>query len=349
MDVNLLSNANIQKTNLQKANLQILTDTKTRYNLLKTKELQSVAKIESSLMKGARKYFEQENFVEMMVPHLTQATGACENFMTVFEVEFFGGKKYLAQTGQLYLEVMTPFLDKVWCVGPSFRAEPDVDDRHLIEFPLVEIEHIGHFPQLLCHVEKTITSMVQEVLAENQEELKFLGSNIEMLEGVKPPFEKITYTEAVEMLAEFGVKWGDDLKSKHEKYLAEKFGKPFFITHFPKEIKFFNMKVDETNPTVVKSADLILPFSGEAVGAAEREYKYEKLRERLSQSTMLKLIEQRGGSIKDFNWFLEFYRTHDAVPHSGCGFGFNRITQFVINSPDIRMSTTFPLNREAVI
>ena len=339
MDLNLIN----------KANLQILTDTKTRYNLLKTKELQCVARIESSLMRGARKYFEQAGFTEIITPHLTQATGACENFMTVFEVEFFGRKKYLAQTCQLYLEVMTPFLDKVWCVGPSFRAEPDVDDRHLTEFPLLEIEHRGYFPELLGHIENTITCMVKDVLGRNREELEFLGSNIEMLEDVKPPFKKITYAEAVEMLSELGVKWGDDLKSKHEKYLAGKFGKPFFITHFPKAIKFFNMKEDETNPSVVKSADLILPFSGEAVGAAEREYRYEKLKERLEQSTMLKLLMQRGGTIRDFDWFLEFYKTHEAVPHSGCGFGFNRITQFVINSNDIRTSTTFPSNREAVV
>ncbi|MBS3055065.1 MAG: hypothetical protein J4452_01065 [Candidatus Aenigmarchaeota archaeon] len=334
---------------IEKSNLQILTDTKNRYNLLKTKELQSVSKIEASLLRGARKYFEDSGFTEIVVPHLTQATGACENFMTVFEVQFFGGRKYLAQTGQLYLETMTPFFERVWCAGPSFRAEPDVDDRHLIEFPLLEIEHQGYFKELLEHIEKTITSMVQETLNRNMHELEFLGSNIGMLKMVKPPFEKITYTKAVDLLSEFGVNWGDDLKSKHEKFLVEMFGRPLFITHFPKSIKFFNMKEDDTNSEVVKSADLILPFSGEAVGAAEREYEYEKLRDRLSQSTMLKLLEQRGGSIRDFDWFLDFYKNHEAVPHSGCGFGLNRVTQFVINSNDIRASTTFPSNREAVI
>lgn len=332
-----------------KRDLSILTNTKTRYDLLKTKELQSVAKIEAALLRGARKYFEKSGFTEVVVPHLTQATGACENFMTVFEVDFFGGKKYLAQTGQLYLEVMTPFLEKVWCIGPSFRAEAEIDDRHLIEFPLLEIEHQGDFKELLEHVENTIATMVQEAVATNAAELEFLGSDIEMLKNIKPPFEKITYTKAVEMLSEFGVKWGDDLKSRHEKYLAEKFNCPLFITHFPKKIKFFNMKEDDTNPEVVKSADLILPFSGEAVGAAEREHDYEKLKHRLEESTMLKLLQQRGGTIKDFDWFLDFYKNHEAVPHSGCGFGLNRITQFVINTSDIRASTTFPLNKEAVI
>ncbi len=332
-----------------KGNLEMLTNTKTRYNLLKTKELQSVAKIESSLLRGARKYFEESGFIEIVVPHLTQATGSCENFATVFEVDFFGGRKYLAQTCQLYLEVMTPFLDKVWCAGPSFRAEPDVDDRHLIEFPLLEIEHKGDFNELLMHIENTIVTMVHEAVEKNADELEFLGSNIDMLQKVKAPFKKITYDKAVEMLSEFGVNWGDDLKSKHEKYIVNHFDEPVFVTHFPKKIKFFNMKEDEKRPEVVKSADLLLPFSGEAVGAAEREHEYEKLKQRLEESAMLKQLKQRGGSISDFDWFLNFYKNHEAVQHSGCGFGFNRITQFVINSSDIRASTTFPSNKEAVL
>jgi len=151
--------------------LENLKNTAERYRLFKEPSLQAIARIEASLLSGARKYFEENLFVEVTVPHVTRATGACENVATMFEVDFLGQKRYLAQTGQLYLEVMTPYLEKVWAAGPSFRAEDKVDDRHLVEFTLLEIEFRGNFEQLLEHVEGTLVSMVSEVLAKRSEGL----------------------------------------------------------------------------------------------------------------------------------------------------------------------------------
>jgi asparaginyl-tRNA synthetase len=275
------------------------------------------------------------------------ATGACENINTLFEVGWFGDKCYLSQTGQLYLEVLTPYLKKVWCVGPSFRAEPSVDERHLVEFPLVELEFEGKFNELLYHIENVVTSMIGTAVKEREKELTLLGADIERLESTKKPFKRITYTEAISILKtiEPSIEWGDDLKSNHEKYLSNYFrNKPLFITHYPKKIKFFNMIEDENNPEVVKSADLIMPFSGEAVGAAEREYRCDKLVERLEQSTMMKMLKERGKSIKDFEWYLSCYK-NGGSPHSGCGIGFNRVTQSVLGFDDIRACTVYPLNR----
>jgi asparaginyl-tRNA synthetase len=311
--------------------------------------MQAVARIEASLLRGARKYFDNNDFVEIVVPHLTRATGACENVATMFTVDHFGEKAYLAQTGQLYLEVLTPFLKRVWCVGPSFRAEPSVDERHLTEFTLIELEFEGTFRELLRHVENVVCSMIQQVIKKREEELELLGIDRRRLD-VQPPFEKITYTEAVRELAEFDVKWGDDLKSWHEKFLVERHGnKPLFVTHYPEPIKFFNMKTNEENQAIVNSADLLLPYSGEAVGAAEREYEYDKLLARLESSVMLKQLIQRGGSIKDFEWYLEFYRRFGGKPHAGCGIGLNRVTQYVLGSGDIRTTTVFPLNKESIL
>jgi asparaginyl-tRNA synthetase len=329
-----------------------LKQTTDRCGLFNTQELQAVAKVESSLMRGAREYFQKNNFVEVQTPHLTKATGACENIATMFEVNWFNnGKVYLAQTAQLYLEVLTPFLKRVWCVGPSFRAEPDVDDRHLCEFPLIEMEFEGHFDELLKHIEGVILAMIKRVIKERGEELRTLNVDIKNLKKIKKPFKKITYTEAIEILQktiDSSIKWGDDLKSKHEKFLVSYLGnKPLFITHYPKAIKFFNMIEDESNPAVVKSADLIMPFSGEAVGAAEREYRYEKLLERLKESTMLKMLIEKGGSMKDFEWYLDFYKKYGS-PHSGCGIGFNRVTQSILQLSDIRASTIYPINKESV-
>jgi asparaginyl-tRNA synthetase len=319
-----------------------------RFRAFKNPSLQAIARVEASLLSGARKYFESNGFTEVVIPHITRATGACENIATMFEVSFFNERRYLAQTGQLYLEVLTPYLGKVWAAGPSFRAEPDVDERHLIEFTLLELEFKGSFGELLGHIEGTITTMVEEVLRTRAEDLELLGADLERLRKVRPPFRRITYAEAVELLAGTGVSWGDDLKSAHEKQLAAHFGnQPLFITHYPKAIKFFNMKQNETNSEIVDSADLILPFSGEAVGAAEREHEYDKLVSRLLESSMFRLLRERGGTLDDFAWFLNFYKENEGCRHSGCGIGMNRVTQFVLGSTDIRATTTWPMNRES--
>lgn len=325
-----------------------LKKTINRFRAFKDPRLQAIARVEASLLSGARKHFEENGFTEIVIPHITKATGACENIATMFEVSFFNERRYLAQTGQLYLEVLTPYLGKVWAAGPSFRAEPDVDERHLVEFTLVEIEFKGGFDELLGHIEGTVTSMVDEVLRTRGEDLDLLGADIDRLREVRAPFRRITYADAVELLSGAGVRWGDDLKSAHEKQLAANFGdEPLFVTHYPKAIKFFNMKENDDNHDIVDSADLILPFSGEAVGAAEREYEYERLVSRLLESSMFRLLRERGGSLEDFAWFLDFYKENGGCRHSGCGIGMNRVTQFVLGSADIRETTTWPMNRES--
>lgn len=333
----------------KEVNLCLLKNTKDRYRLLTAPGMPAIVKIESTLLKGARKYFADQGFIEVAVPHLTKATGACENIATMFEIDYFGHKGYLSQTAQLYLEVLTPFLGKVWCIGPSFRAEPSVDERHLTEFTLIELEFAGGFKELLEHIEGLICSMVGCLLREREEELQLLSVDTERLRKIRRPFKKVTYTEAVELLAEYGVEWGDDLKSYHEKKLVEmNVNQPQFVTHFPKAIKFFNMKENEENAAIVNSADLLLPLSGEAVGAAEREFRYEKLYKRLVNSTMFRQLVEKGGSIEDFGWYLEFYKEH-GILHSGCGIGLNRVTQFALGTDDIRATTAFPLNRESIL
>jgi len=329
--------------------LEKLVETRERYKLVTTKELEIVARVEAALLKGARDYFIKEGFIEVNAPHITKATGACENIDTLFCLDYFGLQGYLSQTQQLYLEAMIPSLKKVWCVGPSFRAEPEADNRHLTEFPLIEIEFEGNFEELLKYIENTVCNMIKEVLKE-EKMLKEMGIDTKRLENVKAPFKRITYDKAVKKLSSEGVKWGDDLKSKHEKMLAEMNGnQPIFITHFPKKIKFFNMKENDYRPEVVNSTDLILPGSGEAVGAAEREYRHEKLKERLENSKMLEQLKRRGGNIEDFEWYLECVRENGIKMHSGCGIGLNRITQFILGADDIRKSTVFPLNSETIM
>ncbi|MEM0287237.1 MAG: amino acid--tRNA ligase-related protein [Nitrososphaerota archaeon] len=324
-----------------------LSQTSNRYHLFKYPALHAVARIESSLLAGARRYFYQKGFTEITIPHITRATGACENISTMFEVDFFGKRRYLAQTGQLYLEVLTQYLEKVFAIGPSFRAEPSADSRHLVEFTLIEIEFRGGFEELLNHIEGTIASMVDEVLMRNRADLEYLAINSSRLK-LSHPFKRITYSEAVEILADKGVRWGDDLKSDHERYLVKHFGdQPLFVTHYPKKIKFFNMRENAFDQTVVNSADLLLPYSGEAVGAAEREFDHAKLTKRLLESTMFNLLREKGGSLEDFDWYLNFYKEYQGTLHSGCGIGLNRVTQFVLGLDDIRQCTVWPMNIES--
>ena len=320
-----------------------LAENKDRIKLFKTKEMQAIVKIESAILKGIRNYFEKGGFVEIVVPHITKVTGACENLSTLFELDYFGRRAYLSQTGQLFLEILSPVFQKVWCTIHSFRAEPEVDDRHLTEFTLIEIEFLGNLQQLMEYEEKAIYSAVKEV-SRLEEELEILGISKERLKTFKPPYKRITYSEAIEILKEFNLKFGDDLKSKHERKLAEMFG-PVFITHYPKEIKFFNMRENDEDPRIVNSVDLILPLAGEAAGGAEREFRYEKLIKRLKESTMFKILVEKGGSEKDFDWYLEFWREHEGTLHSGCGIGVSRVVQSIIGSSDIRTTTPFVMNK----
>jgi asparaginyl-tRNA synthetase len=325
----------------------------------------SIAQVEAAMLAGARKAFDFGKYTEITVPHLTKATGACENFDTLFATDYFGEPAYLSQTGQLYLEAFIPTLKKTCCIGPSFRAEPAVDARHLVEFTLLEIELECDLVQLQREVEKIIVSMVREVVDRASAELAFLHVDIaELVKRTEKPFQAITYTEAVKFL---GLKWGSDLKSQHEAELVQKIaeGRPLFVTHFPQEIKFFNMRENRENPSVVNSMDLLLPFGGESVGAAEREEDHVRLERRLRDSEMLDKIINRKVSIEGtwtdlepeerktravelFRWYIDFVKAHP-IRHAGCGIGGTRVMQFILGEADIRNATSYPLNRETIL
>jgi len=339
---------------------------------VKKEKIESIALLESGVLKAGRNYLENKGFVEIVVPRLVRASGSCENVNTLFEVSvdqnfnWFNGKKcYLAQTGQLYLESLVPILDKVYCAGDSFRAEPKVDARHLAEFYMMEIEFAGNFDQLLAYIEGFIKAIVENLIMKKEEELTKLGLDEKRkkeLARTPKVFQKITYDEAISLLQKIGEKinWGDDIATIQEKMLVEYFGnQPLFITRYPdplwnhgKEIeieKFFNMIPDPENPGRVLSADLILPYGGEAVGAAQRVHEAKTLVKRLENSRMFKMLKKRGGSIDDFSWYIRNLEENGSVPHAGCGFGMSRILKWLRASDDIRQCVTFPVNRESLI
>ena len=319
---------------------------------LDSREVAAVAKIESQIGYGFVTYCLENNFVLVDPPPITEVTGSCENFLTVFEVDYFGKPGYLTQTGQLYLEAFLPIFNKVFCMGPSFRKEDVVDSRHAVAFTLLEIEVVDYdLEELQVCIEGIFDYMIENVLRKCLKELALLGIDRSWIESLRPPYQVLTYGEAIEYLK---LNWGDDLKHKYELELTKMFGnKPIFVTHYPQEIKFFNMRVNRQNPRLVNSMDLILPFSGEAIGAAEREEDKKILMRRLEESVMVKLMAEKNNVdkreiIKKFDWFTDLIERYP-VRHAGCGIGKNRITQCFLASKDIRACAAYFLNKESLM
>ncbi|MDH5779235.1 MAG: hypothetical protein OEZ29_01415 [Candidatus Bathyarchaeota archaeon] len=316
-----------------------LTQTSDRYKVFTSDALKTVALVEASLLKGARKYLNDNQYLEVVVPHVVSASGSCEIIETLLELQYFERQAFLTQTAQLYLEALVPFLGgKVYTFGPSFRAEPRVDSRHLVEFSLLELEFEGNFQKLLTVTEELFMSMIKEVLS--------LLSDSEHLKKLNTPFKRFSYEDAINTL---DLEWGNDIYSTDEQELLKtNNNQPYFITHFPKELKYFNMRENDDDPRVVNSADFIVPYGGECVGAAEREHNPNILLKRLNESSMYINLVSKGGDPKSFDWYIKAYYDYPYKLHSGFGMGLNRVTKFVLQLDDIRQSTIYPVNRATI-
>jgi asparaginyl-tRNA synthetase len=211
---------------------------------------------------------------------------------------------------------------------------------------LVEPEiGFGNLKLLLDFEERLVSHIVKTALETRREELGLLGADIAMLEGIKPPFRRLTYTEAVEQLNKMGIvtAWGDDLDRRREIAILEWTQFPTFITHYPIELKFFNMRQNREDGRVVNAADLLLPGVGEVCGGAEREEDPVRLRERLMTSVAMKHLLAAGGSAEDYEWYLQL-REHDSIPYAGFGMGFERLVQFITGSESCLNCVEYPRN-----
>ncbi|MBI2641583.1 hypothetical protein HYW87_03255 [Candidatus Roizmanbacteria bacterium] len=290
----------------------------------------SLVKINETLNQGAVKNYKKMGLTYVDVPEVVGITGACKNVDTLFKVHNrFDIPLFFTQTGQLSLEQALQSLPGVFTVIHSGRDEEEEDARHLRQFRLTEEEFdctiVGMtrenynedtmFEILLKHIQKTIQSMIREVIENHSLILKenYKRNTSRLKYTAKSDFLRIDYEGGITLLNKNGypsVRFGDDLKAEHEAKIASLLNRkgqelPVFITRYPKEIKFFNMKVSTKDPRVVLSADLIFPYAGEGTGSAVREHDFEKLNERLLSSTMYKLHTQRGGNYQDFKWYLD--------------------------------------------
>jgi len=344
----LMSMTQVNPENETTNELLEMDQLRNRHMLVRSPQMAALIRLRGTLLKSIRNFMESEDFVEVTTPTITSLTGACEDFSTLFPLEYFGNKAFLTQTAQLHLEplVHSQTLRRVYSVNHSYRAEPRADHRHLTEFVLIEPEiGFGNLQTLLDIEERLVSTLVQKALESRRDELELLGADIAMLETIKPPFRRMTYSEAIEQLNKMGIatEWGDDLDRKREIALLEWSQFPTFITHYPLELKFFNMRQNREDERIVNAADLLLPGVGEVCGGAEREEDPVRLRHRLMHSEAMKHLLAAGGSAEDYEWYLRL-RDNDSIPYAGFGMGFERLVQFITGSESCLNCVEYPRN-----
>ncbi|PNR95295.1 asparagine--tRNA ligase [Petrotoga sp. 9PWA.NaAc.5.4] len=305
-----------------------------RHLWLRSKRQFHILRIRNEIIKAIRDFYNQNDFILIDTPIFTGSIG--ESAGNTFSLDYFDyGKVYLAQTGQLYLEAAAMALGKVYNLGPTFRSEKSKTRRHLIEFWMNEAEVAFYRHEDNMRLQENLVSyIVQKTLENASEDLKEIGRDITKLEKVTAPFERITYTKAIEFLNKkgFNISWGDDFGADEETAIASQFEKPVFVEKYPKKVKAFYMQPDETNPDVVLCDDLLAPEGyGEIIGASERIWKEEVLIERLKENNL---------PLDEYQWYLDL-RRYGSVPHSGFGLGIERTVAWICGLEHIRESIPF--------
>ncbi len=306
-----------------------------RHLWLRTPRQAAVMRVRDEIVKAIRDFFYERDFVLVDTPILTGSIG--ESAGTLFETEYFDlGKAYLAQTGQLYVEAAAAALGKVYCFGPTFRAEKSKTRRHLTEFWMVEPEVAWLDSEGSMRLqEEFVSAIVGRALERCERELEVLERDTAPLESVMPPFDRLSYTEAVEVLRARGseTRWGSDLGAEDEAILTEGRAKPLFVYDYPKQAKAFYMKENPEDPRTVKCNDLLAPEGyGEIIGGSQREDDYDRL---------LARIREEGLPEESYDWYLDL-RRYGTFVHSGFGLGLERTISWICGLPHLREAIAFP-------
>ena len=306
----------------------------------------AILRVRATVISAIREWLDSNGFINMDTPILTPA--ACEGTTTLFETPYFDeGVAYLAQSGQLYNEANIYAFSRVYCFGPTFRAEKSKTRRHLTEFWMVEPEAaFCDLDDLMEIEEQFITHIVKKVLQERRPELISLGRDLSKLEQIEPPFPRISYDEAVRILSQIQeetndpekkellqIEWGMDFGAPHETELTERYSKPVFVYGYPTQVKAFYMEPWPDRPEVCKSVDLLAPEGyGEIIGGSERISNYEQLLHRLHEHNL---------PVEAFRWYLDI-RRFGSVPHSGFGLGVERTVSWICGINHIRETIAYP-------
>ena len=306
-----------------------------RHLWLRSRRQQCILRIRDEAVKAIRDFFYDREFILIDTPILTGAIG--ETASTLFETPYFHeGTAYLAQTGQLYLEAAAAAFGKVYCFGPTFRAEKSKTRRHLTEFWMIEAE-VGFldYQGNMDLQEELVCAVVGRVLEKRMAELSELGRDVAILERIAPPFPRVSYDEALKILSERGseLAWGADFGGDEETVLSGRFDRPLFVFKYPRGVKAFYMPPDPDRPEVVLCNDLLAPEGyGEIIGGSQRIDDLELLRSR---------IREMGLPEEGYDWYLDL-RKYGTFPHSGFGLGLERFISWICGLDHLREAIPFP-------
>jgi asparaginyl-tRNA synthetase len=310
-----------------------------RHLWLRSSKQHAALRIRSEVEQACRDFFYQRDFVLIDSPILTPA--ACEGTSTLFETDYFGEKAYLSQSGQLYLEPAAAAFGKVYCFGPTFRAEKSKTRRHLMEFWMVEPEvAFLEFDGLQDLAEEFVEYVVGRTVERRKDDLAILERDVSKLENVRRPFPRITYREAIEVLRKKGVavEFGDDLGGDEETALAEAFDRPVIVSRYPAAIKAFYMQPDPDDPLLALGMDMLAPEGyGEIIGGSQRIHDHDLLLQRIREHDL---------PVEAFQWYLDI-RKYGTFPHSGFGMGIERVVAWISGVKHLRECIPYPrmLNR----
>ena len=305
-----------------------------RHLWLRSSRQHALLRVRAEVIRACREYLDGHGFVVFDAPVLTPA--ACEGTTTLFPVQYFDETAYLTQSGQLYLEAGAMAFGKVYCFGPTFRAEKSKTRRHLTEFWMVEPEMaFANLDDDMDLAEDFLVHVVGTVLARRRAELAVLGRDPAPLERVQKPFPRITYADALDVLRKkgFTLDWGADLGGDEETALSQEFDRPVMVHRYPVEAKAFYMKADPADPRLALCVDVLAPEGyGEIVGGGQREDDVEVLERKIRAHDL---------PLDAFGWYLDL-RRYGSVPHAGFGMGIERCVAWICGLHHVRETIPFP-------
>ena len=305
-----------------------------RHLWLRSSRQHAILRVRHEIIRAVRDFLDNRGFVLVDTPILTPA--ACEGTTTLFEIDYFGEKAYLSQSGQLYNEAACMSVGKTYCFGPTFRAEKSKTRRHLMEFWMVEPEVAwAELDDIMLLAEELVAAIVARVLDRRREELKRLERDTAPLERVSLPFPRIPYGEAFDILEQAGTETprGSDFGATDETILSTKFEKPLIVHRFPAEIKAFYMQPDPVDPGLALCMDMLAPEGyGEIIGGSQRIHDHGLLVERLRDHKL---------PMEAFQWYLDL-RGYGSVPHGGFGMGIERVVAWICGIEHVRETIPFP-------
>jgi asparaginyl-tRNA synthetase len=306
-----------------------------RHLWIRSPRQQAILRVRHEVINAVRDFFNERGFILADTPIFTPA--ACEGTTTLFPVQYFDEETaYLTQSGQLYNEANAMALGRVYCFGPTFRAEKSKTRRHLTEFWMVEPEMAyATLDDVIDLAEALVVSVVQRVLEKRKPELKTLERDTARLENVKAPFPRLSYDDAAKLLKDKGLpfEWGGDFGAPDETAISENFDRPVCVHRYPSAVKAFYMKPDPGNPDVALCVDVLAPEGyGEIIGGGERIDDYDLL---------LRRIEEHGLPKEAFEWYLDL-RRFGSVPHGGFGMGIERVVTWICGIDHLREAIPYP-------